>query len=63
MFYAALDNKNAGVEVRVDGVNYKGSDGDKPISSPPAKGPASLRLTYEINATSPDVKTLKPGSF
>lgn len=61
--YAALDSKNSGVGVVVDGVSYSATGGDKPITSPPPKGPATLRLTYALNATNPDVKTLKPGSF
>jgi hypothetical protein len=61
--YAALDSKNAGVGVWIDGVSYKSSGGDKTTTSPPPKGPSTLRVTYSLNATNPDVKTLKPGSF
>lgn len=63
VLYAAVDRKDAGVQVMIDGVSYQSSGGDKPIASPPPKGPATLRVSYSLNADKPDVKTLKPGSF
>ena len=63
VLYIAVDKKNAGVEVAVDGVEYHGKSGDKPVASPPPTGPASLHLAYALNVDKPDVKTLKPGSF
>jgi hypothetical protein len=61
--YAAADKKNAGVEVLIDGVAYQGTGGDKPIASPPPKGPATLRVSYTQDVEKPDIKALKPGSF
>jgi hypothetical protein len=67
VLYTAMDAKSSGVMVAIDGVEYHGANGDKPIASPPPKGPASLRVGYEFNAIKPDVRsdttTLKPGSF
>jgi hypothetical protein len=67
VLYTAVDAKSSGVMVAIDGVEYHSTSGDKPIASPPPKGPASLRVGYELNAVKPDVKpaagTLKPGSF
>lgn len=63
VLYAATDKKDAGVQVMVDGIAFQRNDGDKPVSSPAPKGPASLRVSYAQNAEKPDVKTLKPGSF
>lgn len=63
LLYTATDKKNAVVEVLVDGVSYQGAAGDKPVSSPPPTGPATLRVTYSVSPDKPDIKTLKPGSF
>lgn len=63
LLYTAVDAKNSGVLISLDGVEYHGASGDKQIASPPPKGPAVLRVAYALNATNPDVKTLKPGSF
>lgn len=61
--YAAVDAKNAGVEIAVDGIAYQRTGGDKTVASPPPKGPATLRVSYTQDVDKPDVKTLKPGSF
>jgi hypothetical protein len=61
VLYAALDKKNAGVEVLIEGIAYQ-AGADK-AASPPPKGPAALRILYMLNADKPDVKTIKPGSF
>jgi hypothetical protein len=63
VLYAAVDKKNAGVQVMIDGVAYKSTGGDKPVASPAPKGPATLRVAYALDVDKPDVKTLKPGSF
>ncbi len=63
LLYRAADRKNAGVEVAVDGVAYQRTGGDKPITSPPPKGRATLRVSYTQDVDKPDVKILKPGSF
>jgi hypothetical protein len=63
LLYTAVDSKNAGVMVLIDGVQYQGKQGDTPITSPPPKGPATLRVAYAATIQNPDVKTIKPGSF
>ncbi len=63
LLYSAVDKKNAGVLVVIDGVQYQGKTGDTPVTSPPPKGPASLRVAYASTVQNPDVKVLKPGSF
>jgi hypothetical protein len=64
VLYRAADKKNAGVEVLIDGVAYQRTGADnKPVASPPPKGPATLRVSYTQDVDKPDVKTLKPGSF
>jgi hypothetical protein len=62
VLYSAVDRKNAGVLIAIDGVQYQ-TTGDKPVASPPPKGPATLRVAYAANADKPDTKSLKPGSF
>lgn len=65
ILYAAVDSKNAGEQVSVDGVSFQHTEAGstKPISSPTPTGPAVLRVIYVLNADVPDVKTIKPGSF
>ena len=63
LLYRGVDRKNAGVVVMVDGVAYQKTGGDKTEASPPPKGPATLRVSYQLDVDKPDVKTLKPGSF
>jgi len=63
LLYRGVDKKNAGIVVMVDGVAYQRTGGDKPVASPPPKGPAMLRVSYLLDVDKPDVKTLKPGSF
>lgn len=61
--YAAVDHKNAAVEVSIDGVAYETGEGAKKVTSPPPKGPATLRVAYLADVDKPDTKALKPGSF
>ena len=63
ILYTAADAKNSGIMVTVDGVEYHSTTGDKNVASPAPKGPATLRVGYELNALNPDVKVIKPGSF
>jgi len=63
VLYSAVDKKDSGVEVMVDGVEYQRTGGDKPLASPPPKGPATLRVSYTQNVDKPDIKAIKPGSF
>jgi len=63
VLYSAVDKKNAGVLIAIDGVQYQTTGGDKPVASPPPKGPATLRVAYAADADKPDTKSLKPGSF
>lgn len=63
VLYSAVDKKDAGVEVVVDGVAYQRTGGDKSLASPPPKGPATLRVSYTQDVDKPDIKALKPGSF
>ncbi len=63
VLYTAVDKKNAGVLVSVDGVEYHGTSGDQTVASPPPTGPATLRVAYALDISKPDVATLKPGSF
>ena len=61
--YAGIDAKNAGVAVVIDGVPYQTMEGGKPVQAPAPTGPATVRVSYALNISNPDVKTLKPGSF
>jgi hypothetical protein len=63
LLYTAVDRKNAGVQVMIDGVAYESTSGDKKVASPPPKGPATLRVAYSQDVDKPDTKALKPGSF
>ncbi len=63
ILYTAADAKNSGIMVTIDGIEYHGTTGDKTVASPAPKGPATLRVGYELDASKPDVKVIKPGAF
>jgi hypothetical protein len=55
ILYVAIDKKNAGVQVALNGVSPDGKN--------QPKTPSSLMVTYVQDADHPDVKTLRAGSF
>ena len=63
LLYTAIDKKNAGVQVSVDGVSVPAGPDKTAAPAAPPKGPAALRIAYAQNIDKPDVKTLKPRSF
>lgn len=64
VLFAAGDTAGGGVQVQADGVQFErvGNDG-KTETSPTPHGPASLRVAYAQNTTSPDIYRIEPGKF
>jgi hypothetical protein len=63
ILFAGADDKDAGVEVRLDGIQYDFTINGQPARSQEPTGPVRLRLSYVANRTNPDIYRIKPGEF
>jgi hypothetical protein len=63
ILFAGADDRDGGVEVRLDGIQYDFTINGQPARSQESTGPVRLRLSYVANRTNPDIYRIKPGEF
>jgi len=63
ILFAGADDHDAGVEVRLDGIQYDFTINGQPARSQEPSGPVRLRLSYVANRTHPDIYRIQPGEF
>ena len=62
VFYAAIDARGSGVQIDGSGINPSMTSGG-PGNGVQPRGPATLRISYTLNAAVPDVFRIRPGAF
>ncbi|MGI4880625.1 MAG: hypothetical protein ACRYG4_24435 [Janthinobacterium lividum] len=62
VFYAAIDGHGSGVQIDGSGINAAAALGSGTSGVQP-RGPATLRISYTLNAMVPDVFRIRPGAF
>jgi hypothetical protein len=61
--FAGQDAGGSVVELRMDGVSYSRPVNGQMVQSPPAIGPARLRLAFDQNPRNPDIAKVEQGAF